>query len=118
MGQPPGAPDDWAQKGAHILLDSASIVEMRPLSPEKKTSTQIQVRLAPEDIEKLERLVEDANAQAVEMGLPPGVTLSSLVRHWVQQRLGTFEHREPTRQLRAAPHLTKASEVLKGARKP
>lgn len=87
----------------------------RPRSENPK-SVQVMVRLAPDDVEGLHRAVERANLQAEEMGLPLH-TISSILRVWIQQRLAIDVDTSSTRQLRAAPHLSKASALLRGARK-
>ena len=89
---------------------------MRPLSEGSK-SVQIAIRLAPDEVEGVQRAVNTANKQAVDMGLPAMVTVSSLVRAWIQQQLDAPDDNQ-TRQLRAAPHLNKASALLRGTRRP
>lgn len=88
---------------------------MKPLSPTRQ-SVQFNIRLAPEELEQLGAFVEQANEQARGMGLPGEITISAVVRLWIRQRLSS-EQSNSGRQLRAAPHLAKASALLRGTRK-
>ncbi len=86
-------------------------------------SPQIQFRVSRDAHEKLQALVKVANAQAEEIGLPSNVTVSSLIRHWVEQRLArglkltAEDDGEETVTLRYAPNVTAASERLRGTKR-
>jgi hypothetical protein len=87
---------------------------MRRLKEGQK-SVQINVRLTEEDVEKLIDYVAEVNEQAREMGIPGTVTMNSVLRLWVTERLKGVATRG--RRLSEAPHLQRASDLLRGTRK-
>lgn len=89
---------------------------MRPLSTNGQKSVQINVRLTPEELRELEAFMGRANEQAREMGLPGVITISSIVRMWIKQHLSQEGDRSGKR-LSDAPHLQRASDLLRGTRK-
>lgn len=48
---------------------------------------QINVRLTPQLTAALERRVREANERAKKAGLPMTVTVSALIRLWIEERL-------------------------------
>ena len=76
---------------------------------------QYNLRLAPEEAAQLEAFTKRANEQAREMGLPGVITSSAVIRMWVRQRLSQEDR--SGRRLSEAPHLQKASDLLRGTRK-
>jgi hypothetical protein len=87
---------------------------MRRLKEGQK-SVQINVRLTEEDVGKLIDYVAEVNEQAREMGIPGTVTMNSVLRLWVTERLKLVATRG--RRLSEAPHLQRASDLLRGTRK-
>lgn len=67
---------------------------------------------------RLRQLVEAANDRASAARLPQFVTISSLVRLWVTERLDLGEDGvQPTRQVRDAGPILAALSTLRGERR-
>lgn len=81
-------------------------------------AVQVNIRLSEEELTALEEIVQRENDRLYESGFPPTLTVSGLVRHLVQQRIGAPpEEKEATSNLRPATGVTAALEKLRGGRK-
>ena len=91
----------------------------RPPNKDRSTvrDTQLALRLTQRELAELEAHVEEMNRRAHDAGFPTVMTLSSLVRLWIQERLGGAPDLDPRRQVRSAPNVRAAIAKLRAGRR-